>query len=119
MLNIIEIPYKLNQDYGVDCVFVKKYFNCWIISFSFYCRFPCLCRYGQKNEVIVTGGKILSYKTTAKYRNADNCLTACKSKSSCEAYSLNSNGAYCVLYESVRSIQTKDGAFTAFKADFK
>ena len=71
----------------------------------------------NKNEVIVTGGKI-SYKTTAKYRNADNCLTACKSKSSCEAYSLNSNGAYCVLYESVRSIQRKDGAFTAFKADF-
>ena len=33
-------------DYGVDYVFVKKYFNCWIISFSFRCRFPCFCRYG-------------------------------------------------------------------------
>ena len=73
----------------------------------------------RNNEVIVTGGKILSYKTTAKYRNADNCLNACKNKSSCEAYSLNSNGAYCVLYEDVRSIQSKAGAFTAFKADFK
>ena len=73
----------------------------------------------SKNEVIVTGGKILSYKTTAKYRNADNCLDACKTRSSCEAYSLNSNGAYCVLYEDVRSIQTKNGAFTAFRADFK
>tara|TARA_B100001057_G_scaffold483023_1_gene559223 strand:+ start:1238 stop:1546 length:309 start_codon:yes stop_codon:yes gene_type:complete len=71
------------------------------------------------NEIIVTGGKILSYKTTAKYRNADNCLNACKNKSSCEAYSLNSNGAYCVLYENVRSVQTKSGAFTAFKADIK
>ena len=80
---------------------------------------PAFADTDNKNEVIVTGGKILSYKTTAKYRNADNCLTACKSKSSCEAYSLNSNGAYCVLYESVRSIQRKDGAFTAFKADFK
>ena len=73
----------------------------------------------RNNEVIVTGGKILSYKTTAKYRNADNCLNACLNKSSCEAYSLNSNGAYCVLYENVRSIQEKDGAYTAFKADFK
>ena len=73
----------------------------------------------RNNEVIVTGGKILSYKTTSKYRNADNCLNACKIKSSCEAYSLNSNGAYCVLYEDVRSIQSKAGAFTAFKADFK
>ena len=73
----------------------------------------------RNNEVIVTGGKILSYKTTAKYRNADNCLNACINKSSCEAYSLNSNGAYCVLYEDVRSIQSKAGAFTAFKADFK
>tara|TARA_B100000614_G_scaffold223021_1_gene211117 strand:+ start:294 stop:614 length:321 start_codon:yes stop_codon:yes gene_type:complete len=73
----------------------------------------------SKNEVIVTGGKILSYKTTAKYRIADNCLNACKTRSSCEAYSLNSNGAYCVLYEDVRSIQSKNGAYTAFKADFK
>ena len=80
---------------------------------------PAFADTDNKNEVIITGGKILAYKTTAKYRNADNCLTACKSKSSCEAYSLNSNGAYCVLYESVRSIQRKDGAFTAFKADFK
>ena len=73
----------------------------------------------RSNEIIVTGGKILSYKTTAKYRNADNCLNACLNKASCEAYSLNSNGAYCVLYENVRSIQEKDGAYTAFKADFK
>ena len=80
---------------------------------------PAFAETNRNNQVIVTGGKILSYKTTAKYRNADNCLNACKNKSSCEAYSLNSNCAYCVLYEDVRSIQSKAGAFTAFKADFK
>lgn len=72
----------------------------------------------NKNEYEITGGTVLGYKTTSKYKNADNCVNACIKKSNCEAYSLNTKGAYCVLYSSVRSIQLKEGAFTAQRKEF-
>ena len=72
----------------------------------------------NKNEYEITGGTVLGYKTTSKYKNADNCVSACVKKSNCEAYSLNTKGAYCVLYSSVRSIQPKEGAFTAQRKEF-
>ena len=73
----------------------------------------------SKNEYEVTGGEILSYKTTAKYRVAENCKKECSRKSKCEAFSINTKGSYCVLYTSIRSIQPKKGAFTSVRSEFK
>jgi hypothetical protein len=72
----------------------------------------------SQNEYEITSGKILGYKTTSKFKSAGNCQEACNVKSNCEAYSLNTQGAHCVLYSSVRTIRDKKGAFTALRKEF-
>ena len=55
----------------------------------------------EKKENILLKGKIATVKTSKKYRNLEACQALCESRSSCAAYTLDTNKGSCSIFKNV------------------
>ncbi len=55
----------------------------------------------EQKENILLKGKIATVKTSKKYRNIEACQALCESRSSCSAYTLDTNKGSCTIFKNV------------------
>ena len=61
----------------------------------------------EKKENILLKGKIATVKTSKKYRNLEACQALCESRSSCAAYTLDTNKGSCSIFKNVSNRSIK------------
>ena len=69
----------------------------------------------EKKENILLKGKIATVKTSKKYRNLEACQALCESRSSCAAYTLDTNKGSCSIFKNVSKEVSNSNATSGVK----
>ena len=69
----------------------------------------------EKKENILLKGKIATVKTSKKYRNLEACQALCESRSSCAAYTLDTNKGSCSIFKNVSKEVSNSNATSGIK----
>ena len=69
----------------------------------------------ETKENILLKGKIATVKTSKKYRNLEACQALCESRSSCAAYTLNTNKGSCSIFKNVSKEVSNSNATSGVK----
>ena len=69
----------------------------------------------EAKENIVLKGKISTVKTSKKYRNVEACQALCESRSSCTAYTLDTNKGSCSIFKNVSKEVSNSNATSGVK----
>ena len=69
----------------------------------------------EKKENILLKGKIATVKTSKKYRNLEACQALCESRSSCAAYTLDTNKGSCSIFKNVSKEVSNANATSGLK----
>ena len=69
----------------------------------------------EKKENILLKGKIATVKTSKKYRNLEVCQASCESRSSCAAYTLDTNKGSCSIFKNVSKEVSNSNAISGVK----
>ena len=69
----------------------------------------------EKKDNILLKGKIATVKTSKKYRNLEACQALCESRSSCAAYTLDTNKGSCSIFKNVSKEVSNSNATSGIK----
>ena len=69
----------------------------------------------ETKENILLKGKIATVKTSKKYRNLEACQALCESRSSCAAYTLDTNKGSCSIFKNVSKEVSNSNATSGVK----
>jgi hypothetical protein len=69
----------------------------------------------EKKENILLKGKIATVKTSKKYRNLEACQALCESRSSCAAFTLDTNKGSCSIFKNVSKEVSNSNATSGIK----
>ena len=69
----------------------------------------------EKKENILLKGKIATVKTSKKFRNLEACQALCESRSSCAAYTLDTNKGSCSIFKNVSKEVSNSNATSGVK----
>ena len=69
----------------------------------------------EKKENVLLKGKIATVKTSKKYRNLEACQALCESRSSCAAYTLDTNKGSCSIFKNVSKEVSNSNATSGVK----
>ena len=76
--------------------------------------FPADMVFGKKENILLKG-KIATVKTSKKYRNLEACQALCESRSSCAAYTLDTNKGSCSIFKNVSKEVSNSNATSGVK----